>query len=216
MCVNEQIITAGLLFKWHNFSLPYSRSFTNIQILPDVNLFKEKIKLMDEYKDFEIEKILKLLSDRLNIQFHLIYFDRIIHAGKEGPELFIRINSHCFIFHEHVGKIVKLPPGLGKTSRAIHKLGDMLKYKFGLENTDCDYSLGLETNLDKIEQISCCRINLWKKTVDGKSQLIKCSKKSYVKKLNLHFCSVSQKLFLIVNDKLYFRGELQKLKNYLL
>ena len=193
--------------------MPYSRSFKNIQILPDVSSYNEKIKLMKKCKEFKIQKLLDFLSNEFNIQIHLIYCNKIFRAGNKGSELFIRINPNCFIFHEHVGKIVPLPPGLGKTSRSLHKLDDMIKHKFGDEDMECNYSLSLETKLEKIEEKIRSRINVWKKTVNGKNELMRCSKEKYFKKINLHFCSVSKKLFLIIDEKLYFRGQLQQLKH---
>ena len=216
MSVNEQILTACLLFKWHNFSLPYSRSFMNIQILPDVHSYEEKIKLAEKYKDLKLQILLDVLSTLFNIKLHLIYYTKILHSGDNERELYIRINSHCFIFHEHIGKLVKLPSGLGKTTRAIHKLGDMIKHKFGTAACNMNYSLSLESKFDEIEKQLRNRIDIWKKKMNGKSQLIRRSKKNYSKKLNLHYDTVSQKLFLILNDKQYFRGELKHLKLFLI
>ena len=105
------------------------------------------------------------------------------------------------IGHANPGKLAKLPTGVNKVRGCKYKLSEILNKQF-VHN--CDYG----SNWDEIEDKYGKGINIWQKRSTGLNKssitILRRSKKS--PSIHLHCDQYFCKVFLITNDKLYFRG----------
>mgnify|MGYP004289440011 CR=1 FL=1 len=156
---------------------------------------------------------MRLLGLQFSLNIHLIYNNELFISGNCYTDFFIFINDYVYLFHENPGKVVKLPAGVGKKSYAIHRLKEMLNYKFKVNFADKGSSLSINSNFEEIEHQYECQLEIWQKIEDRFENLRK-STNEYDKKLLLHFDPATKKLFLVKNHYLYFRGHLKFVKNY--
>ena len=215
--VNEQIeklIIACLVFEQHNYLLPYRESYINYKI--PYNLENEKRLMIEKYITIEtLEQLVILLAAQFKIRLFVCSYTNKYVSRKNGPELFVRENEHVFMFHSNAGKITHLPPGVSKTKRCFHRLDDIInsvskstiKFKF------CP--LDINTNFDKLEKKYKIGFEIWQKKDSGKNVKFKKYRSSLTnnKTVKLHRDFLTDKLFLIQDIKLYFRGYIRKVKH---
>ena len=131
-----------------------------------------------------------------------------------GPNFFIRKYENFIRYHKNVGQLLKLPAGLSKLSGPIHDFQEILK-KLNKPTNTFD-KLCYHSDLESLEDRHKISFEIWSKskTNNCKSD-IKCIRKKLTKNkiVKLHLDPLTQQLFLITDNKLYFRSYLKKMKS---
>ena len=158
---------------------------------------QESVAFADEV-DLNLDTIGKLLG------FRIIFIDDSLRISKSnGPELFMRYKNKRLIFHTNPAKISVLPAGLNKVKGAKYKIKDLI----GFSNDNSAMTL---TDVPRIEEKYGVNFEIWRKK---NLKLHKpCVKKIKSGNIPVHCDTTTKILFLITDNKLYFRCNLNKCK----
>ena len=135
-----------------------------------------------------------------------------------GPDNFMEINKFGFIFHSDAGKVLLLPPGINCTKKTTFKISDLSDLTLLSEenqvSSQSNNTLRFNDDLEKIEQHLKIGIEVWERTItsDGLYFIKKRKTETPYPKKRFHHEPSFSILFLVTNRKLYFRGNLNKLK----
>ena len=160
-----------------------------------------------------IQELITLFAEHYKMGVFLIFKNQCYESGK--PNVYLRIDGQSSIrMHKNLGCIVKLPSGVGKFDGPLHNLNEILKRK-KLRRKNKYENFSYDSNLDKIEKDLKIGINIWQKCRKNFSNCdIKVIRKGkgFKKQIKLHLDVLTKRLFLIQNEKLYFRGFIKSLK----
>ena len=148
----------------------------------------------------QIENNLNKLAKKYKLSIYLNN-GKLFKSKAYGKNMFVILKNDLLIAHANPGRLAKLPTGVGKIKGCKYKLSDIISKK---TFDECD----INTDWDEIEREHDIGINIWRKTVSG---LNKCSIENIRRSdrkpaIHLHCDKYFDKVFLIVCDKLYFRG----------
>lgn len=215
--LKTDLLTACLIFKEQNYSFPYRENVT-IQQLSNSNQTKRSFLLTQLDKIEDIKLFIDKISFDLKITLHYIHFSKKYSSTINGPEIFIRKTETMFWFHSNGGRVTKLPAGVNKLVGCRHRLDDILNYINGdtqIKHNEC--TLNIKSNLQKLEKDHNVSMEIWQKKNVGPYkfdiQRIRKSKKMG-NLIQLHFDELTEKLFLITDPNLYFRGYKRKIARY--
>ena len=159
------------------------------------------------------------LAQHYELHIVIILGQECITSCDRGVLVFMHLNPLSLLrFHTNLGRILKLPSGLGKFSGPIHELNEILKAK-NIRTESNVKNFNMQSNLAEIEDQYDISLIIWKKCRQNfnKCKISRVRDGSAKKrKLHLHLDDKTQKLFLILDRKLYFRGYLKRLHNSLL
>ena len=147
----------------------------------------------------------------------IIWGKDCITSLDKGPLVFMNLNpSNILRYHCNLGRIIKLPSGLGKFSGPIHEFKDILKAKN--VRMKCDIkNFNMQSDLNEIEKTYRVSLTIWQKCRQNFNHC-KISRIrdgcDHAKKIHLHYDDLTNKLFLILDRKLYFRGYLKTMHNF--
>ena len=156
------------------------------------------------------------LAEHYNLNIMIIWGNEVLKSEVDGPELFIRLYAADSIrYHTNLGRLIKLPSGVGKFAGPICDLAEMFKMKNFPERPKIR-NFSINSDFNSIEREFNVSINIWEK---NRLNFSKCNIKRIrdggdkPRKLHLHFDKLTKKLFMIRDRKLYFRGYLCSLRN---
>ena len=145
----------------------------------------------------------------------IVYLSDVsIRSRDYGRNLFIRKFDTFVRFHQNIGQLLKLPAGLNKLVGPIHDLREILKKS--KIRTKCTSKFCSDSDLDGLERKYNVSFQIWSKTkASATKSNFKCIRKCATlnKVIKLHLDTYSGHLFLISDEKLYFRSYLKKMKN---
>ena len=209
----DNVLTACLTYEDHENHFEYAQSFVNFKLSDklynEIKLLKEKYKHITCLNEFT-----NLLGYQFQLTLMVITDDGKYVSISYGPELYVRINEFAYSFHSNAGKVVKLPAGLGKTRIPIHRLDEILNKTIGKQIKLQKCPLHIHTDFEKLEDEYNCAFHIWGKNGHADFKRVRTSKK-LVNPIHLHHDPVTGKLFLILDKKLYFRGQFRLLKTQL-
>ena len=208
MSITDNIVAACLIFKYYNFSLPYKKTFLNAKV--PGHLLTKKNKLVRQNREKSVLEQINRLAACFNIFIYFIHDnDGVYQSNTCGPSLYIRINKHAFVFHSNAGKITKLPNGVAKMKECYHRLDDIINASNVRSKKVClaFCTLNIHTIFYPIEQKYNVGIEIWEKIGTAKKASFKKFRepRSELNIIKLHHDKLTNKLFLIQNEKLYFR-----------
>ena len=147
-------------------------------------------------EDLNIDTIAKLFGIKIYL------FNESHKMTGSGPELFMRYKGGNLIFHTNPGRITNLPSGLNKLQEPKYKIKDIL----GFSNND---SCLLINDVPVFEKKYGVKLEIWqKKNLNRKP----CVTKVKSGTIPVHLDEPTGILFLITDQKTYFRCNLNKLK----
>ena len=136
--------------------------------------------------------------------------------GREGLDFFVLCKNGNFFYHSNASRVTKLPAGVGKLNKPIHRL-DSIIFAINKRKIKCE-SCPLFDHCDfgKLEKQYKINFEIWSKSkIKDKFSFVKlrnCSRNSWPV-AKLHFDKTTGRYFLIRDTSLYFRGSLKRLRN---
>ena len=161
--------------------------------------------------DIFLSKLAKNFSRRLVI----LNDDGKFEYGQNGRDFFILFRNDKIFYHSNAGRVTKLPAGVGKLNKPIHRL-DAIIFSLNGRKLKCETCplLG-KCKFDDLEKLYKIRLEVWSKSkINSKFSIVKLRTSKNLKwpLARLHLDSKTERLFLIQNTSLYFRGSLKRLK----